>query len=87
MEEYNEQVYEDIYLEIEGNPEKCFSHKPKDGKSYINCWYFKINERIKLQVEADKDRKNIIRLLLEQRGQKNKKGDQREKTNFSDKKF
>lgn len=43
MEEYTEQEYEDIYLEIEGNPEKCYLHKPDDGKHYINCWYFNNN--------------------------------------------
>lgn len=43
MEEYNDQEYEDIYLEIEGNPEKCYSRKPDDGKQYINCWYFNNN--------------------------------------------
>ncbi len=31
----------------------------------VSCWYFKINQRIALAEEADKDRKDIIKLLLE----------------------
>lgn len=31
----------------------------------VICWYYKINQMVKLQEEADKDRKDILRLLLD----------------------
>lgn len=43
MHTYPHNHYEDIYLPIEGDPTRCYSHSDRPKKPCLNMWYFNQN--------------------------------------------